>query len=583
MKSKFFLTCAALAATATVSPAQLTLLSHFAANQAGGSSAGEIAAFDKGTDRLFVTSSGSSVYRINVFNMADPSSVTTHSTIDFSTSFSGSAANMSGLSSVAVNSGKGFGVAALIPNSSSGVVGKVGFFNLSTGANIGTLDVGYHPDSVSFSPDGAKLIVVNEAEFVPSGTNRPGSISVIDVSSINSGNLANLISLTPTTRDFSPGNLDTGVTLNGVRNSNVAAVGTSGAFITTVPDFSTPASGIENAIEPEYASVIGNKVYVSLQDNNAIAEYDLTTDKWTKVTNLGTITQTIDANDTGGTISISQAIKGLPMPDSVATYTAGGKTYVVSANEGDARVDDRDLSRFGDVAGNDSMNGIVDTDGPSNFLNSSANANNGVRADAQLGRLNISRLDGDTDADGKIDAPTMIGTRSMSIWEVTAGGLTRVYDTGSLFETYISLNDTAGWVDSRSDDKGPEPEGLTLGEIAGRTYAFIGMERTNGIFMLDVTDPANVTMTGYHRIVVGNGAGSSGTPYRPESLSFVSAADSSNGQNLLIVGFEGDGTNAVSEQIAVYSVVPEPSAAWLLGAVGLAAALRRRRAGRMAA
>ena len=90
-------------------------------------------------------------------------------------------------------------------------------------------------------------------------------------------------------------------------------------------------------------------------------------------------------------------------------------------------------------------------------------------------------------------------------------------------------------------------------------------------------------MTGYHRIVVGNGAGSSGTPYRPESLSFVSAADSSNGQNLLIVGFEGDGTNAVSEQIAVYSVVPEPSAAWLLGAVGLAAALRRRRAGRMAA
>ncbi|MFZ4780630.1 MAG: choice-of-anchor I domain-containing protein, partial [Terrimicrobiaceae bacterium] len=297
----------------------------------------------------------------------------------------------------------------------------------------------------------------------------------------------------------------------------------------------------------------------------------------TKVTNLGTITQTIDANDTGTpVISISQSVKGLPMPDSVATYTAGGKTYVVSANEGDARVDDRDLSRFGDVAGNDSMNGIVDTDGPSNFLNSSANANNGVRADAQWGRLNISRLDGDTDADGKIDAPTMIGTRSMSIWEVTAGGLTRVYDTGSLFETYISLNDTAGWVDSRSDDKGPEPEGLTLGEIAGRTYAFIGMERTNGIFMLDVTDPANVTMTGYHRIVVGNGAGSSGTPYRPESLSFVSAADSSNGQNLLIVGFEGDGTNAVSEQIAIFSVVPEPSTAWLLGVAGVALALRRR-------
>lgn len=592
MTSKSTLICAALAATVTLSHAQMTLLSHFSANQSGGFSAGEIAAFDKGTDRLFVTSSGSSVYRINIFNMANPLAVTGTGTIDFSTAF-GATANMRGLSSVAVNSDKGFGVAALLPTANATTAGKIGYFNLATGAVIGTVDVGFHPDSVSFSPDGSRLIVVNEGEFnantntggtgnlnTNSGNvNAPGSLTVVNVSTINSGNLANLTSLTAVTRDFSSGNLGAGVNLNGIRNSNLTAVQTSGTFINAVPDFSTPAIGIENAIEPEYASVIGDKVYVSLQDNNAIGEYDLTTDTWTKVTSLGTITQTIDANNTGSpVISISQSVKGLPMPDTIATYTAGGKTYVVTANEGDARNDDRDLSRFGDVAGIDNMNPLVDTDSPSNFLNTGTNANNGVRSDAQLGRLNISRLDGDTDGDGKIDAPTMIGTRSMSIWEVTAGGLTRVYDSGSFFETYIRDNDAAGWVDDRSDDKGPEPEGLTLGEIEGRTYAFIGMERTNGILMLDVTNPTNVTMSGYQRVVETDGSPTSGTPHRPESLSFVSAADSPNGQNLLIVGFEGtgNGSEAASERIAIFSVVPEPSTALLLGVAGVALALRRR-------
>ncbi len=567
--------------------AQFTLLSNISANQPGGASAGEITAFDPVTDRLFVTSSGltasgnasTGVYRINVFNMADPTAITQHSTIDFSTVFGGSNVNMAGLSSLALNSGKGFGVASLIPTANTTTVGKVGFFNLSTGAAIGTLDVGYHPDSVTFSPDGSKLIVVNEAEFNPaSGTNAPGSISVIDVSTINSGNLANLTSLTPVTRDFSSGNLAAGVTLNGVRNPNLAAIGTSGPFINSVPDFSTPAVGIENAIEPEYAAVVGDKVYVSLQDNNAIAEYDMTSDKWTKVTNLGTIAQTIDATDTGSTISISQVVHGMPMPDTVATYQVAGKTYVVTANEGDARVDDRDVSRFGDNSGNDTMSGLVDTNAPSNF----PATNTGVRADSQLGRLNVSRIDGDTDADGKIDRPTMLGTRSFSIWEVTETGLTRVFDSGSDFETKISLLDPTGWVDSRSDDKGPEPEGLTLGVIDGETYAFIGMERTNSIFMYNVSNPANATFFGYTRLVLGDGSNTSATPFRPESLAFVSALDSPNGQNLLLVGYEGDGSaNSVNgERIAVFSVVPEPSTYALIGvgALLLVFAARRRRA-----
>ncbi|MFZ4599988.1 MAG: choice-of-anchor I family protein [Terrimicrobiaceae bacterium] len=568
--------CAAAGALAPSARAQFTLLSNISANQGNGTSAGEIVAFDSVTDRLFVTSSGSGVHQINVFNMADPSNISANSTINFSTTFGGNSTNMLGLSSVAVNSAKGFGVASLIPTANTTTLGKVGFFNLSTGASIGTLDVGYHPDSVTFSPDGTKLVVVNEGEFnASSGTNAPGSISIINVSAITNSNIGNatqttLDGLGKVTTDFTAGNLSGNASLSGIRNSNIAAVGTSGNFTNTVPDFTNVANQDPNAIEPEYASVVGDKVYVSLQDNNAMGEYDLTTDKWTKITNLGTITQTIDANDTGSpTISITQSVKGLPMPDTVATYTSAGKTYIVTANEGDARVDDRDKSRFGDVSGGDSMNGIVDTDAPSNFLNTGNNTNNGLRSDAQLGRLEVSRLDGDTDGDGKIDAPTMMGTRSFSIWEVTESGLALAYDSGSGFEQKIA--EVGGFVNNRSDEKGPEPEGVVLGEINGSMYAFIGMERTNHIFMYDISDPTNAVFAGVTRISSGN------IPARPEGMTFVSASDSPNGQNLLIVGFEGDGT-ASTERIAVYSVIPEPStyALFALAALGLGWHLRRK-------
>jgi hypothetical protein len=556
---KFIAACAVL--SSEVSHAQISLLSNFSANYGNGTSAGEIVGFDKVSKNLFVTSSSSAAYQINIFDLSNPSSAVGVGAMDFSSSF-GIKANMSALSSVAINSAKGFGVASLIPTANTTTLGKVGFFNLSSGTSLGTIDVGYHPDSVSFSPDGSKLIVVNEGEFSsnsttnPTGANAPGSISIFDISSITSSNLATLASLTPVTRDFSSANLASGVSLSGIRNSNLAAIGTSGNFISSVPDFTQAPNQDPNAIEPEYASVIGDKVYVSLQDNNAIGEYDLTQNLWTKITNLGTITQTIDATDTGSTISITQAVKGLPMPDTLATYSKNGKTYVVSANEGDARVDDRDVSRFGDIAGSDNMNNIIDQNAPSNFPTTQT----GARANETLGRLNVSRLDGDTDGDGKIDDPTMLGTRSFTIWEVTESGLQRTWDSGSYFETYIRDNDPTGWVDSRSDDKGPEPEGLTLGEIDGKTFAFIGMERNNGIFMFDITDPNAPSFFGYTRTSDG-----SNTPLRPEGMSFISAADSPNGQNLLVVGYEGDGTLSSSERIGVYSVVPEPQTYILIG------------------
>ena len=43
--------------------------------------------------------------------------------------------------------------------------------------------------------------------------------------------------------------------------------------------------------------------------------------------------------------------------------------------------------------------------------------------------------------------------------------------------------------EGRSDAKGPEPEGVTVGTLAGRPFAFIGLERIGGVMVYDVTNP----------------------------------------------------------------------------------------------
>jgi hypothetical protein len=565
----------------------LTLLNAYVEGNVARVGGSEILSYTTQDNTLLATvaNAGTSSFGVQIMTLSSGATLSERAYIDYSGTF-GALANISSISSVAADpANRGFGVATLIPTDNTGTKGKIAFYDLTSGfsggsRNLVTLDVGFHPDSVTFSADGSKLIIVNEGEFKgiaanPSSTgNAAGSISVIDLTSItNTSGISTLTNGSVNTFDFSATNLDTGVSLAGIRNASVAALGTGGAFISTVPNFTTLAGSDPDffkGMEPEFAAVLGDKVHVTLQENNAIATFDLTANKWTAVRDLGTITQTIDASDEDGSpkaISINDTVKGLPMPDTMKAFTNSGTNYLITVNEGDARIDDRDISRFGDTGGNDSMNTILST----------SLAADPSRANSVMGRLNVSRLNGDTNNDGKIDEAVMIGTRSMTIWNADTGA--KVWDSGQStstnFETLLANLDPTRFnmnnglpsnFDTRSDDKGPEPEALTIGQFGSSLLAFVGLERQNGLMVYDITNPNNPTFVSYINSQA-NGLIS------PESMVYIPAGQSPTGTALLLTGYEGTGT--LGSGIGVYGV-PEPSRA-LLAFAGLFGLFFRRR------
>jgi|GEM_PF-116254 len=238
----------------------------------------------------------------------------------------------------------------------------------------------------------------------------------------------------------------------------------------------------------------------------------------------------LDPSNEDGVINIDNFdVLGLREPDGIASYEVDGVKFYVTANEGDGR--DVDESRGADLVDGDLENGEVDADIGDELLAQLAD-------ESQLGRLKFSNVDGDIDGDGDIDVLHSFGSRSFTIFD-EFGNV--VFDSGDDFalitadqipEAFNSEGD-AGSFDDRSDDKGVEPESVTLGEIDGQTYAFIALERVGGVMIYDVSDPYAPSFEQYVR-VEGDIA--------PEGLKFISAEDSPTGKPLLAVANEVSNT-----------------------------------------
>ncbi|HKP06013.1 MAG TPA: choice-of-anchor I family protein, partial [Microbacterium sp.] len=428
-------------------------------------------------------------------------------------------------------------------------------------AVLGEVEVGALPDMVTVSKDGKYAVVANEGEPADDFSVDPeGSVSVVTLPAALAAPAQDAVK-TAGFGAFEPGGtkaLDPKVRVFG---PDVAAPDQGGKPL--------EANRVSRNLEPEYITVDGTTAYAALQEANAIAVIDLTKPEVTSILPLGykdygVAGNGLDASDRdpqgAPTVNITTypGLKGLYMPDGIQSFSAtvGGKTatYLVTANEGDARewgVEDTD-SYFIDEArikdfGKDGLPGIC-ADSPLA----------GTQGDAVLGRLKAVTDLGKAEGADCYSELYAYGGRSFSIWD-TKGNL--VFDSGDDFEQITSQipglpfnasndNNTSN---DRSDDKGPEPENVTIGVVGGRTYAFVGLERVGGVMVYDITDPAAAEYVTY----VNNrdftqspetpegAANPAAGDLGPEGIQFISALRSSTGTPQLVVGSEVSGTTTV--------------------------------------
>jgi hypothetical protein len=186
-----------------------------------------------------------------------------------------------------------------------------------------------------------------------------------------------------------------------------------------------------------------------------------------------------------------------------------------------------------------------------------------LKLNANLGKLNVTTSLGDTDDDGDFDQIYAFGARSFSVWSAD-GKL--VFDSGSDIElrtakrnpTFFNASSTNNTFDNRSDDKGPEPEAVTIGYVGGTPFAFIGLERVGGIMVYDLTLPEAPRFVSYvnSRDFSADVKTAAAGDLAPEASVFIPAAQSPTQKPLLVVGNETSGTTALFEVTALFAAAP---------------------------
>jgi DNA-binding beta-propeller fold protein YncE len=517
----------------------------------GGETNAEISAYDPASKRLFVVNGGASL--VDIIDLSDPTAPTKIGSIDTT----GAGAGAGQPNSIAVKNGL---VAVAIQNQDKTANGYVGFYDAS-GALQTSVAVGALPDMVTFTPDGTKVLVANEGEPNSYGQadsfDPVGSISVIDVAN-----------------GFSTATAGFG-----------AFVGQEAALKAAGVRIFGPGANAAQDFEPEYIAVSpdGAKAFVTLQENNAFAVLDLSNPAAPTVTDILPLGYKdhslpgagLDASDRDGpgnnpALNIaSWPVKGMYQPDAVAAFTVGGQTYYATANEGDAR----DYVGFAEEVRVGAGSYPLD---PAAFLDGTLKSSND-----ELNRLTVTNQLGDTDGDGDFDEIYVFGGRSFSLWN-EQGDL--VFDSGDQLEQLVASllppeafnanNVEDELFDNRSDNKGPEPEGLAIAYYGESVLLFVALERVGGVMAFDITDPSHPVFLTYFNDRDFASPFDPLNPLGPEGLLYIAAVDSPNGRPLLIV------TNEISGTIDILAVdIPAPAALGLLalGLAGAAGARHRRR------
>lgn len=477
----------------------------------------EIAAFNPENKTVFVTNGD----KLEILDFSDLSAISPIATINV-TDFGGD-----GIQSVAFKNGLLALAVSVDPKTDNGfVVVTDGFGNTPVALEVGPL-----PDMLAFSPNGNLIVVANEGEPNDDYTIDPeGSISVIDVS----GGLTNLSQANVTTLNFNAFD-------NQQASLQVAGVRIYG-----------PGATVSEDLEPEYIAISDNseRAYVSLQENNAYAIVDLVNLEIVAVRSFGLkdhslVSNSLDVSDaTDFIFDATWPIYGMYMPDAIAFYEVNGVSYLVTANEGDAR----EYNTFEEEVNLGDAGYVLD---PTVFGDTSI-----LELENNLGAINITNASGDIDNDGDFDQIHVFGGRSFSIFNAETGAL--VYDSGNAFELITANDPVYGAIfnasnsnnnpKNRSDNKGPEPEGVIVQEINGAVYAFILLERIGGVMVYDITNPNNPFFVEYKNSRDATPGGDESGDLGPEGVFYVSPEDSPVEKGLLVI------SNEVSATLSIFTL-----------------------------
>lgn len=382
------------------------------------------------------------------------------------------------------------------------------------GELLDLFETGVQPDMITFAQDGRLLLTANEGEprqsYGAGQVDPPGSVSIIELASGKTTNAG----------------FD-GFDSEELLKQNVLIGRVNGEL--------NPA---ERDLEPEYIAVDERKkkAYVTLQEANAIAVLDLTAKKMISVQSAGFQNHSlsnnkVDFNEDGQMeLARYKDVFGVRMPDGISLYQDGGKTYLLTANEGDAR-----------------EWGVEDT--PDFYLNEAKKkleTTDGTETEKKVRVLDAELVAGFPEE----DALHTFGSRSFTIFEVNGGKLKAVYDSGSDFEKltgkflpdYFNASNDDIELDSRSAKKGPEPESITVGKVGTRSYAFVALERIGGVMIYDITNPKHTKYVNY--INTRDFSGDIAGDVAPEGLCFIPAKDSASESPYLLAACEVSGTLA---------------------------------------
>jgi hypothetical protein len=490
--------------------------SYFSGSEFDTSSA-EIVSYDECSDRLYVVNSQAATIDVLALD-ANTSAPSKSGIIDLSLAASAAGIEIGAANSVAAKQGL---VAVAIEAKVKQNPGLIALFRSDDLSLLAAYPTGALPDMVALSSDGETILSANEGEPSSDYANDPeGSVTIVDISQ---GYVEKAV-----VKQVSFSAFNEGKSRHNELNANVRTAGPTG---TTVAQ----------DLEPEYLALNNDntKAYVALQENNAIAIIDIATARVDSIKGLGEKSWNVasdnklDASNkdsTVGLFSSYEQLVGLYMPDTIASFSVDGASYIISANEGDGREyiydstqqtcigightwdgndyqvggDDQDSNKFSNeiddcISFTDEARGgdIVDLVDAFHPLKTALDDNN------QLKRIKVV-----TDKNQYLatDNITIFGGRSFSIWNEQAE---LVFDSGDdiakkvfaidsqNFNVTNDNNDPTETADNRSDDKGTEPEAVAVAEINGKHYAFIGLERQGGIIVYDVTIPSTPVYQSY--------------------------------------------------------------------------------------